>query len=84
MRSSRGVQFRQWVSTHLKEFLRKGFVIDDERMKNPVGWDYFDELLERIREIRTFEKRFYQKLRDLFALSSDYQAREKDTALFFA
>src|SRR5690554_7586608 len=58
--------------------------MDDERMKNPVGWDYFDELLERIREIRASEKRFYQKVRDLFALSSDYQAREKDTALFFA
>ncbi len=84
VRSPRGVQFRQWASTHLKEFLRKGFVIDDERMKNPVGWDYFDELLERIREIRASEKRFYQKVRDLFALSSDYQAREKDTALFFA
>ena len=83
VRSPRGVQFRQWASTHLKEFLRKGFVIDDERMKNPVGWDYFDELLERIREIRASEKRFYQKVRDLFALSSDYQARERDTALFF-
>lgn len=84
VRSPRGAQFRQWASTHLKEFLRKGFVIDDERMKNPVGWDYFDELLERIREIRASEKRFYQKVRDLFALSSDYHAREKDTALFFA
>jgi len=84
VRSPRGVQFRQWASTHLKEFLRKGFVIDDERLKNPVGWDYFDELLERIREIRASEKRFYQKVRDLFALSSDYQSREKDTALFFA
>ena len=84
VRSPRGVQFRQWASTHLKEFLRKGFVIDDERMKSPVGWDYFDELLERIREIRASEKRFYQKVRDLFALSSDYQARERDTALFFA
>lgn len=84
VRSPRGVQFRQWASTHLKEFLRKGFVMDDERLKNPAGWDYFDELLERIREIRASEKRFYQKVRDLFALSSDYQAREKDTALFFA
>jgi len=84
VRSSRGVQFRQWASTHLKEFLRKGFVMDDERLKNPTAWDYFDELLERIREIRASEKRFYQKVRDLFALSSDYQAREKDTALFFA
>lgn len=84
VRSARGVQFRQWASTHLKEFLRKGFVMDDERLKNPTAWDYFDELLERIREIRASEKRFYQKIRDLFALSSDYQTREKDTALFFA
>lgn len=84
IRSSRGVQFRQWASTHLKEFLLKGFVMDDERLKNPSGWDYFDELLERIRDIRASEKRFYQKVRDLFALSSDYQARERDTNLFFA
>ena len=84
VRSPRGVQFRQWASTHLKEYLVKGFVIDDERLKNPGGWDYFDELLARIREIRASEKRFYQKVRDLFALSSDYQAREKETALFFA
>lgn len=84
VRSSRGVQFRQWASTHLKEFLLKGFVMDDERLKKPSGWDYFDELLERIRDIRASEKRFYQKVRDLFALSSDYQARERDTHLFFA
>src|SRR5690554_6767060 len=84
VRSPRGVQFRQWASTHLKEFLRKGFVMDDERLKNPGGWDYFDELLERIRDIRASEKRFYQKVRDLFALSSDYQARERETIQFFA
>lgn len=84
VRSPRGVQFRQWASTHLKEYLVKGFVMDDERLKNPGGWDYFDELLARIREIRASEKRFYQKVRDLFALSSDYQAREKETSLFFA
>jgi hypothetical protein len=84
VRSPRGVQFRQWASTHLKEFLRKGFVMDDERLKNPSGWDYFDELLERIRDIRASEKRFYQKVRDLFSLSSDYQACERETALFFA
>lgn len=84
VRSPRGVQFRQWASTHLKEFLRKGFVMDDERLKNPGGWDYFDELLERIRDIRASEKRFYQKVRDLFSLSSDYQARERETTLFFA
>ncbi len=84
VRSPRGVQFRQWASTHLKEFLLKGFVMDDERLKNSGGWDYFDELLERIRDIRASEKRFYQKVRDLFALSSDYQARERETAQFFA
>lgn len=84
VRSNRGVQFRQWASTHLKEFLLKGFVMDDERLKNPNGWDYFDELLERIREIRASETRFYQKVRDLFALSSDYSGQEKETQLFFA
>ncbi|UDL06596.1 virulence RhuM family protein [Marinobacter sp. CA1] len=84
VRSPRGVQFRQWASTHLKEFLLKGFVMDDERLKNPGGWDYFDELLERIREIRASEKRFYQKVRDLFALSSDYRVRERETSIFFA
>lgn len=84
VRSPRGVQFRQWASAHLKEFLFKGFVMDDERLKNPGGWDYFDELLERIRDIRASEKRFYQKVRDLFALSSDYRARERETSIFFA
>jgi hypothetical protein len=84
VRSPRGVQFRQWASSHLKEYIVKGFVMDDERLKNPGGWDYFDELLARIRDIRASEKRFYQKVRDLFALSSDYQTREKETSLFFA
>jgi len=84
VRSPRGVQFRQWASTHLKEFLLKGFVMDDERLKDPGGWDYFDELLARIREIRASEKRFYQKVRDLFSLSSDYRIQEKETGLFFA
>ena len=84
VRSPRGVQFRQWASTHLKELLLKGFVMDDERLKNPGGWDYFDELLERIRDIRASEKRFYQKVRDLFTLSSDYQIRQQDTQHFFA
>lgn len=84
VRSPRGTQFRQWATTHLREYLVKGFVMDDERLKNPGGWDYFDELLARIREIRASEKRFYQKVRDLFALSSDYQAREKETQVFFA
>ncbi|MDD2744725.1 MAG: RhuM family protein [Rhodocyclaceae bacterium] len=73
VRSPRGVQFRQWATAHLKEFLQKGFVMDEERLKNPGGWDFFDELLAKIREIRASEKRFYQKVRELFALSSDYR-----------
>lgn len=84
VRSPRGSQFRQWASVHLKEFLIKGFVMDDERLKDPGGWDYFDELLARIRDIRASEKRFYQKVRDLFALSSDYQVREQETKIFYA
>lgn len=84
VRSPRGTQFRQWASYHLKEFIAKGFVMDDERLKNPGGWDHFDELLARIREIRASEKRFYQKVRDLFALSSDYCVTEKETHVFFS
>ena len=85
VRSPRGVQFRRWASTVLKEFLSKGFVMDDERLKNPDGRpDYFDEMLERIRDIRASEKRFYQKVRDLFALSSDYDKTDKATQVFFA
>lgn len=78
VRSPRGIQFRTWATVRLKEYAIKGFVMDDERLKNPGGWDYFDELLARIREIRASEKRFYQKVRDLFALSSDYQIRERE------
>lgn len=84
VKSPRGTQFRQWANTQLREYLVKGFVMNDERLKNPGGWDHFDELLERIREIRASEKRFYQKVRDLFVLSSDYRVREKETHLFFA
>lgn len=84
VRTARGTQFRQWATAHLTEYLVKGFVMDDERLKNPGGWDYFDELLARIREIRASEKRFYQKVRELFALSSDYQANEQSAQLFFA
>ena len=85
VRSPRGVQFRRWASTVLKEFLTKGFVMDDERLKNPDGRpDYFDEMLARIRDIRASEKRFYQKVRDLFALSSDYDKTDKTTQVFFA
>ncbi len=85
VRSPRGAQFRRWASTILKEYLIKGFVMDDERLKNPDGRpDYFDEMLERIRDIRASEKRFYQKVRDLFALSSDYDKTDKATQVFFA
>lgn len=85
VRSPRGVQFRRWASTVLKEYLLKGFVMDDERLKNPDGRpDYFDEMLERIRDIRASEKRFYQKVRDLFALSSDYDRSDAATQQFFA
>lgn len=85
VRSKRGVQFRQWAGRNLKEYMQKGFVMDDERLKNPDGRpDYFDELLDRIRGIRASEKRFYQKVRDLFALSTDYDATDKATQMFFA
>lgn len=85
VRSVRGTQFRQWANRNLKEYMVKGFVMDDERLKNPDGRpDYFDELLARIRDIRASEKRFYQKVRDLFALSSDYDSTDKATQMFFA
>lgn len=85
VRSKRGTQFRIWANRNLKEYMLKGFVMDDERLKNPDGRpDYFDELLERIRDIRASEKRFYQKVRDLFALSSDYDNTDKATQMFFA
>jgi hypothetical protein len=85
VRSKRGTQFRIWANTTLKNYLVKGFVMDDLRLKNPDGRpDYFDELLERIRDIRASEKRFYQKVRELFALSSDYDQTDKATQMFFA
>ena len=85
VRSPRGTQFRQWANNTLKEYLQKGFILDKDRLKNPDGRpDYFDELQEQIRDIRASEKRFYQKLRDLFALSSDYKVTERATNLFFA
>jgi Virulence protein len=85
VRSKRGTQFRIWANQNLKEYMVKGFIMDDERLKNPDGRpDYFDELLERIRDIRASEKRFYQKVRELFALSSDYDPSDKATQMFFA
>ena len=85
VRSKRGTQFRQWANQNLASYMIKGFLMDDERLKNPDGRpDYFDELLARIRDVRASEKRFYQKVRDLFALSSDYDASDKATQMFFA
>lgn len=84
VRSARGTQFRQWATAQLSQYLVKGFVMDDERLKHPGGLDHFDELLARIRDIRASEKRFYQKVRDLFALSVDYHDSEQQAALFFA
>jgi hypothetical protein len=83
VRSTRGTQFRQWATRTLSEYLLKGFVMDDTRLKEP-RWDYFDELLKRIRDIRSSEKRFYQKVRDLFTLAEDYRANEQDTTRLFA
>jgi len=85
VRSPRGAQFRRWATTVLREYLVKGFAMDDERLKNPDGRpDHFDEMLERIRDIRASEKRFYQKVRDLFALSTDYDKTDGETHKFFA
>jgi len=85
VRSKRGIQFRQWANQNLKEYMIKGFVIDSERLKNPDGRsNYFDELLSQIRDIRASEKRFYQKVRELLSLSSDYDSTDKATQMFFA
>ena len=84
VRSSRGTQFRRWATTVLREYLVKGFAMDDARLKQAEQWDYFDEWLARIRDIRASEKRFYQKVRDLFALSSDYDKSDQATQIFFA
>jgi hypothetical protein len=85
VKSKRGTQFRIWANKNLHDYMIKGFVMDDERLKNPDGRpDYFDEMLERIRDIRASEKRFYQKVRDLFALCSDYDSSDKATQMFFA
>jgi hypothetical protein len=86
VRSHRGTQFRQWATERLREFLAKGFVLDDERLKTgqTLGADYFDELLERIRDIRASEKRFYQKIKDLYRLAIDYDPKSDTTREFFS
>lgn len=88
VRSTRGTQFRQWATQTLQEYLIKGFVMDDERLKNPpVGSsavpDYFDEMLERIRDIRASERRVFLRVREIFALAADYQPSLTETMLFF-
>jgi len=85
VRSPVGVRFRQWANDKLKEYIVKGFVLDDARLKNPgKGRDYFDELTRRLQDIRTSERRFYQKITDIYATSADYDARHALTQTFFA
>lgn len=84
VRSARGVQFRQWATTRLREYLVKGFVLDEQRLREPGPFDYFDELLEKIRDIRASEKRFYQKVRDVYATAVDYDGRSETAQIFFA
>jgi hypothetical protein len=85
VRSQAGVRFRQWASDKLKEYIIKGFVLDDERLKNPgKGRDYFDELTKRLQDIRTSERRFYQKITDIYATSVDYDPNHPLTKEFFA
>ena len=84
VRSHRGTQFRQWATERLREYIVKGFTLDDERLREPGGLDYFDELLERIRAIRASEKRFYQKVRDIYATSIDYDSNHPLSREFFA
>jgi len=86
VRSHRGTQFRKWATERLNEYLVKGFTMDDERLKEGpnIGSDYFDELLERIRDIRASEKRFYQKIRDIYKLAVDYDPKAKETKEFFS
>ena len=85
VKSHRGTQFRKWATERLREYLVKGFTMDDERLKEGrnIGADYFDELLERIRDIRASEKRFYQKIRDIYKLAIDYDAEAEETKEFF-
>lgn len=83
VRSPRGVQFRRWATTVLREVLVKGFAMDDARLKQAERWDYFDEWLARIRDIRASEKRFYQKVRDLYATAMDYDKTSPQAQDFF-
>jgi hypothetical protein len=84
VRGDRGTQFRQWATTRLRDYLVKGFVIDDARLKGVEPFDYFDELLEKIREIRASERRFYQKIKDVYTTSVDYDGGSERAQMFFA
>lgn len=81
--SKRATQFRIWATAILKEYIIKGFAMDDERLKQSERWDYFDEWLERIRDIRASEKRFYQKIRDVYTTAIDYDKNSEEAQLFF-
>uniref|UniRef100_UPI0034D5AA88 virulence RhuM family protein n=2 Tax=Morganellaceae TaxID=1903414 RepID=UPI0034D5AA88 len=88
VRSVRGTQFRQWATQTLEQYLIKGFVMDDERLKNPpigqsVVPDYFDEMLERIRDIRASERRVYLRVKEIFTMAADYEPSNKETTRFF-
>lgn len=85
VRSRVGIHFRKWATSILTEYTQKGFALNDERLKNPkqFGADYFDELLERIRDIRSSEKRFYEKIKDIYKTSVDYDGQDERTILFF-
>ncbi len=84
VRSQRGAQFRQWATTRLRDYLVKGFVLDEKRLRDAGPFDYFDELLAKIRDIRASEKRFYQKVRDLYATATDYDKSSQRAKTFFA
>ncbi|HRR02602.1 MAG TPA: RhuM family protein, partial [Treponemataceae bacterium] len=81
--SKRATQFRIWATAILKEYIIKGFAMDDERLKKSERWDYFDEWLERIRDIRASEKRFYQKIRDIYTTAIDYDKNSEEAQHFF-
>ena len=84
IKSAVATRFRQWATRHIREYIVKGFVLDDERLKNPdVPFDYFEELLKRIQDIRTSERRFYQKITDIYATSTDYDPTDEASILFF-
>jgi len=84
IKSKVATRFRQWATKHIREFIVKGFVLDDERLKNPdLPFDYFEELLKRIQDIRTSERRFYQKITDIYATSTDYDPTDEKSILFF-